>query len=85
MVFLRFYDFDSDGLITFNILRLQRSGTEAWQQRISSTRLFPPKQALMADLLRENGFSDICFFGALSDEPFNAAASGNLVITARKR
>ncbi|NPV41195.1 MAG: class I SAM-dependent methyltransferase [Anaerolineae bacterium] len=84
-VFLRFYDFDSDSLITFNILRLQRSGTEAWQQRISSTRLFPLKQALMADLLRENGFSDICFFGALSDEPFNAAVSGNLVITARKR
>lgn len=84
-VFLRFYDFDPDGLITFNILRLQRNGTEAWQQRISSTRLYPLKQALMTDLLQECGFMDINFFGALSDEPFNAGTSGNLVVTARKK
>ncbi len=84
-VFLRFYDFERDGLITFNILRLQRSGSEAWQQKISSTKLYPLKRDTLAGLLEDSGFTDIRCFGALSDEPFDLASSGNLVVTARRK
>jgi len=83
-LFLRFYDFEPDGLITFNIITLQRHGLEAWQERISSVKLLPLKKDLLVNLLQESGFADISAYGALSDQPFDPATSGNLVITARK-
>jgi glycine/sarcosine N-methyltransferase len=84
-VFLRFYDFERDGLITFNILRLQRSGTEAWQQIISSTKLYPLKRDTLTGLLEESGFTDIRCFGGMAEEPFDPITSGNLVVSANKK
>ncbi len=83
-IFLRFYDFDPDGLITFNIVRLHRHGDEPWQEHISSVQLFPLKRELLVNLLQESGFTDISAYGAMSDQPFDPASSGNLVISARK-
>lgn len=84
-VFLRFYDFDSDGLITFNIMRLHRSGQESWQQRISTTRLYPLKRDVMVGLLEDSGFSEITCYGLMDlNHPFNPDTSENLVVTARK-
>lgn len=83
-IFLRFYDFDKDGLLTFNILRLYRSGNESWQQRISSTRLYPLKRDVLVGLLEDSGFSEITCFGQMSDEAFQPETSENLVVTARK-
>ncbi|NIN09754.1 MAG: methyltransferase domain-containing protein, partial [Planctomycetales bacterium] len=34
-LFLRFYDFDPDGLITFNVVTLRREGTGPWTQRVT--------------------------------------------------
>jgi glycine/sarcosine N-methyltransferase len=83
-IFLRFYDFDRDGLITFNIIRLHRSGEESWQQRISTTRLYPLKRDVLVGLLEDSGFTDITCFGLMADEPYNPATSENLVVAARK-
>jgi glycine/sarcosine N-methyltransferase len=83
-LFLRFYDFEPDGLITFNIIRLHRHDDEPWQEHISSVQLFPLKKELLIGLLQDSGFSDISAYGAMSDQPFDPASSGNLVISARK-
>ena len=39
-LFLRFYDFDSDGLLTFHVVTLTRQKGQSWQQKIASTRLY---------------------------------------------
>lgn len=83
-VFLRFYDFDPDGLITFNILTLQRQGDEGWTQRSTATRLRPLLQAELAARLEAAGFTDIASYGNMSGAPFEADASGNLVMTASR-
>ena len=44
-LFLRFYDFDADGLITFNIVRLKREGDAPWTQNISTVRLLPAAES----------------------------------------
>jgi len=83
-IFLRFYDFDLDGLITFNIIRLNRRKEETWSQQISTTRLFPLRQAELLELLNDTGFVDIRNFGFMGKEEFKLELSENLVLVARK-
>lgn len=84
-VFLRFYDFDADGLITFNIVRLYQKGSQNWQQQVSTTRLYPLTRDILIDLLKSSGFNEITCYGLMSkNEPFNPASSENLVVTARR-
>lgn len=83
-VFLRFYDYEADGTITFNILTLRREDGGAWQQAVTTTRLRPLVQAELTAALQEAGFSDIEAYGNMTGAPFDPAASGNLILTARK-
>lgn len=83
-LFVRFYDFRPDGLINFNILTLQRSGQEGWQQKVDTTRLYPLKGQELADLLEKSGFEEVACLGSMAGEAFDPASSGNLVVTARK-
>jgi glycine/sarcosine N-methyltransferase len=83
-LFLRFYDFDSDGLITFNIVRLSRDGDSPWTQKISAVRLFPLLREKLGDLLIDSGFKDLRFFGVMDEVAFDPAASENLVAVCRK-
>jgi glycine/sarcosine N-methyltransferase len=83
-IFARFYDFDPDGLITFNILTLRREGADGWNQQVMTTRLRPLLQAELTAALRATGFQDIASYGNMSGAPFEAATSGNLVVTARR-
>lgn len=82
-LFVRFYDFDPDGLITFNMLTLQRSGT-AWEQRPTATRLRPLLQADLAAAVQSAGFTQIQLWGNLAGAPFDPLNSGNLVVAARR-
>ncbi len=82
-LFLRFYDFDPDGLITFNVLTLQREGTDSWTQRVTSTRLRPLRQVDVMVALAAAGFTDVTCYGDMAGAAFNAETSGNLVVTAR--
>ncbi len=83
-LFLRFYDFDADGLITFNIMRLKREGGSPWSQSISTVRLFPLLQSQLVCLLTESGFTDLRFYGMMDGSAFDPADSENLVAVARK-
>ncbi len=82
-IFTRFYDFDPDGRITFNIGTLSAQGGGDFQQRIISTRLWPLQQAEMVELLEHAGFTHIRLYGNLQGAEFDPETSGNLVITAR--
>ncbi len=84
-LFIRFYDFNPDGDITFHIITLYREEGQAWLQKTDSTRLVPLKKDELVAELQMTGFSEICLFGGLSNEPFRPDASSNLVLTARWR
>jgi glycine/sarcosine N-methyltransferase len=81
-LFLRFYDFDPDGLITFNILTLKRQGDAPWTQQVHTTRLRPLRYAELRAALTAAGFTDLEAYGSLGGEPFDPEKSGNLVIKA---
>ncbi len=82
-VFLRFYDYQPDGLINFNIVTLYRVGQGAWQQQVRSTPLYPLRRAELVDALRAAGFAQITLYGSLTGAPFDEETSGNLVVVAR--
>lgn len=84
-LFLRFYDFDPDDLITFNIVRLKREAGREWNQAISSVRLYPLLKEKMLKLLDETGFVEIRTYGIMDDVPFDPLNSENLVISAVKK
>jgi len=81
-VFLRFYDYEPDGLINFNILTLRREQGQGWQQRVASTRLMPLLHADLVRALAEAGFLSVIAFGGMDGSPFDAQSSGNLVLSA---
>lgn len=83
-LFVRFYDYDPDGLITFNIMTLFREGSGAWQQRVAATRLWPQRQAEVVVVLSAAGFGEVMCYGGLNGAPFDAGSSGNLVVVARR-
>ena len=83
-LFLRFYDFEQDDLITFNIITLLREGGNAWTQSVHSTRLRPLLADEMRTSLNRADFRSISLYGDLKGMPFNSATSGNLIVCARR-
>jgi glycine/sarcosine N-methyltransferase len=82
---LRFYDFEPDGLLNFNILTLKREGDTPWQQSILSTPLRPILAKELHIMLPALGFQSIEVFGDLTGSTFNAGSSGNLVVVAKSK
>ncbi len=83
-VFQRFYDFETDNSIRFNIVTLTRKAGSDWQASLTATHLRPQKQQELAAALTAAGFSGIQSYGSLSGDAFVPASSGNLVVTASK-
>jgi SAM-dependent methyltransferase len=81
-LFQRFYDFEVDGLLTFNIVTLRRENGGDWKQSIQSTPLRPLLAAELLDAFQSAGFESVTLFGGLTGSAFDPSASGNLVITA---
>jgi len=81
-LFIRFYDFH-EATVTFNMIRLQRSG-EAWTQDVGSTELRPIFRDELAAALRRAGFFQAAFHGAYDDSPFDPAHSNDLIVVAQK-
>ena len=63
---------------------LTRDGDQPWRQQITTSLLRPLTRADLASALPAAGFEHIEWFGGLGGEPFDAAASSNLVVLARK-
>ena len=83
-LFLRFYDYQTDGLLTFNVVTLQRAGKDGWTQRISSTPLRPWRYAQLLAATITNGFGDVALYGDMTGAPYDPGSSGNLVLVATK-
>ena len=82
-LFVRFYDFEGDGTLTFNILTLSRAESGAWEQHVAATRLRPLVQDELVLALGRAGFGEVACYGDMSARPFYPETSGNLVVTAR--
>jgi ubiquinone/menaquinone biosynthesis C-methylase UbiE len=83
-LFQRFYDFEPDGLLTFNIVSLRREGEGNWAQSIQSTQLRPLLSGELQTAFREAGFESIRCYGDLTGSAFNPESSGNLIIAAHR-
>lgn len=83
-LFLRFYDFDPAGLLTFNLVTLKREGASAWRQRIATSRLRPLLKDQLTAALAQAGFEHVVCYGDMQGAPFDADSSPNLIITANK-
>ncbi len=81
-IFIRFYDFDANGLLTFNLIVLVSEDGENFKQQVISTRLWPMKKDTLVNYLQDSGFSEIRLFGDLSGAKYEVGESENLVITA---
>ncbi len=82
-LFLRFYDFQSDERLAFNMVTLRRHGTGDWKQAVVSTQLWPQRRDELTLALGAAGFAEIECFGDMKGEAFQTDRSPNLVLTAR--
>jgi len=81
-VFVRFYDFH-ETTVTFNMIRLQRSGG-AWTQDVESTELRPIFRDELAAALGAAGFFQTAFHGGYDGSPFDPAHSNDLIAVGLK-
>jgi ubiquinone/menaquinone biosynthesis C-methylase UbiE len=84
-LFVRFYDFNADGTLTFNVLILERAGDGAWAQHAEATLLRPWRSEELRHALEGNGFEDCTFYGDMAGNLFEATNSNDVVITAHRR
>jgi 2-polyprenyl-3-methyl-5-hydroxy-6-metoxy-1,4-benzoquinol methylase len=82
-IFQRFYEFDPDSLLTFNMVTLKREDQGNWTQKVDSSRLRPLLQDELVSALMEAGFVSLVSYGNMSGDAFDPETSGNLIITAR--
>jgi glycine/sarcosine N-methyltransferase len=83
-IFQRFYDFEPDGLLTFNMVILKRLGRGSWSQQVITSRLRPILKFELILSLSEAGFNSLKLFGKMGGAAFDADLSPNLVVLARK-
>lgn len=81
--FVRFYEYDEEGII-FNILTRQKGGGTV-EEKLETIRLRPVIRDELVKVLEQAGFGEIRVFGGISMEPFDATSSKDLVVLARKR
>ena len=79
-LFLRFYDWEPDGLVGFNMVTLRRQGSGPWSQRVSHSLLRPQLRGELESALTSAGFAQTRAYGDLAGSAFDPLSSGNLVI-----
>ena len=82
-LFLRFYDFDGDGALTFNVVTLRRDEARGWTQQVQETTLRPWLHDELLSAVTAVGFDRLTCYGDMAGEPF-VANSANLIFTARR-
>jgi glycine/sarcosine N-methyltransferase len=83
-IFQRFYDFEPDGMLTFNMVTLKRGKQGHWTQDAVASRLRPIMKDELLLSLSKAGFVSLIPFGNMAGEPFDPESSSNLVILAKK-
>jgi len=84
-LFVRFYDFNPDGTITFNMVVLRRDADGKWSQQVEATELRPLIYSELIVSLTAASLTDIICYGDMQGAPFDPDRSPNLVVTARLR
>jgi glycine/sarcosine N-methyltransferase len=82
-LFVRFYDFNPDGTLTFNMITLRRDEAGEWTQQVEATTLRPLLRAELLDAVTAAGFSNATCYGDMTGAPFDPETSSNLIVTAR--
>jgi glycine/sarcosine N-methyltransferase len=82
-LYLRFYDFEPDGTLGFNLVTLHRESQGPWRQEVVASRLRPLRQHELVTALGAAGFGEIACWGSMEGVPFDPDASPNLVVRAR--
>jgi len=80
-LFLRFYDMDGQRL-RFNMVRLYRRSGGEWHWKTEETPLYAWRADQMRDAFENAGLQVLGTYGALTGEPYEPAASGDLVLVA---
>jgi glycine/sarcosine N-methyltransferase len=83
-LFVRFYDFNPNGTIIFNMVVLRRDAEGKWAQQVEATRLRPLVYSELIALLTAAGFTEIVCYGDMQGVPFEPENSGNLMTVAKK-
>ena len=79
-IFLRFYDFDPDSLISFNMITLKREAKGAWNQYVTTSRLRPLLNDELVHQLQSQRFTEVKVYGNMAGIPFDPETSQNLVV-----
>jgi glycine/sarcosine N-methyltransferase len=83
-LFVRFYDLNPDGTITFNMVVLRRDAEGKWSQQVEAIELRPLIYPELIAALTGAGFTDIVCYGDMKGAPFDPESSGNLITVATK-
>ena len=85
-LFVRFYDFNPNGTLTFNVITLRRDAAREgeWSQQVEATRLRPWLAADLKENVEAAGFGAITLYGDMTGAPFNPQTSGNLILAATR-
>lgn len=83
-LFLRFYDFEREGMLTFNMVTLRRQVGGEWDQQVVSTQLWPLRADELVAALTEVSFGRIACYGDMQGAPFEPHISPNWIATARR-
>lgn len=83
-LFVRFYDFNPDGTLTFNVVSLTRTAGGPWSQQPEATTLRPWPYRELRSALANAGFGDCTAYGSMAGDPFAIETSGDLVLVARR-
>ena len=81
-LFVRFYDFEANGLIRFNVVTLKRPFGGDWTSSNSSAFLKPQLNGELCSALAAAGFTGASSFGSMSGDAYDPVSSGNLILTA---
>jgi SAM-dependent methyltransferase len=84
-LFVRFYDFNPDGTLTFNVVSLQRSGSGPWSQQPEATTLRPWLHRELHAALADAGFGACRDYGNMAGDLFARDTSGDLVLLAHRQ
>jgi len=84
-LFLRWYDFEEDGTLTFWMILLLRDADGKWAEHRTSTRLYPLRQEPLQSALADAGFGGILSRGDPQGTDFDAERSSDLWIQAIKQ
>lgn len=80
-LFMRFYDWEAQGRLAFNVVRMERQIGEPWQSQVGRTWLYPWTQTEITEALAHAGFRST-LYGSLAGDTYDAEQSSDLVAVA---